>query len=110
MRRENPMKSVVLEILLLLAIAPTLVPTSVEAGGMIYTPGQPVKIVENYGDGYAIYDLGGGGNTYVQYMDSQSTMVRHSGEPPTFIYNNPGTQMEPVLPLGPDLGIEVGFE
>ena len=102
------MKSVVLEILLLLAIAPTLLPTSAEAGGMIYTPGQPVKIVETYGDGYAIYDLGGGGNTYVQYMDSQSTMVRQSGEPPTFIYNNPGTRMEPVLPVGPDLGIEVG--
>lgn len=105
------MKSVVLEILLLLAIAPTLLPTSVEAGGMIYTPGQPVKIVETYGDGYAIYDLGGGGNTYVQYMDSQSTMVRHAGESPTFIYNNPGSHVEPVLPVGPDLGIDVvGYE
>lgn len=105
------MKSVVLEILLLLAIAPTLSPTSAEAGGMIYTPGQPVKIVETYGDGYAVYDLGGGGNTYIQYMDSQSTMIRHAGEPPTVIYNNSGTQIEPVLPVRSDLEVEVdGFE
>lgn len=105
------MKSVVLEILLLMAISPALIPTSAEAGGMIYTPGQAVKIVETYNDGYDVYDLGGGGNTHVQYMDSQSTMIRHTGEPPTFIYNNPGSRIEPVIPVGPDLGFEVdGFE
>ena len=102
------MKSVVVEILLLLALTPTVMPGPAEAGGMIYTPGQPAKFVSTFVDGYAIYDIGGGGNTYVQHMDSQSTMIRHAGEPPTFIYNNPGAQIEPVLPVGPDLGIEVG--
>jgi hypothetical protein len=105
------MKSVVVEIFLLLAIAPTVMPRPAEAGGMIYTPGQPAKFVSTFVDGYAIYDMGGGGNTYVQHIDSQSTMIRRSGEPTTFIYNNPGTHIEPVLPVGPDLGIEVeGFE
>jgi len=38
-------------------------------------------------------------------------MVRRSGEPTTFIYNDTGTHIEPVVPVGPDLGIEVeGFE
>ena len=105
------MKSVVVEILLLLAITPALMPTSAEAGGMIFTPGQPAKFVSSFVDGYAIYDMGGGGTTYVQQMDSQSTMIRHSGEPTTFIYNNPGTQIEPVIPVSSDLGIAVeGFE
>ena len=105
------MKSVVVEILLLLAIAPIVLPTPAEAGGMIYTPGQPAKFVSSFVDGYAIYDMGGGGTTYVQHMDSQSTMIRRSGEPTTFIYNNPDSHIEPVLPVGSDLGIEVeGFE
>ena len=105
------MKSVLLEVFILLAIAPAVMPTPAHAGGMIFTPGQPAKFVSNFVDGYAIYDMGGGGNTYVQHIDSQSTMIRRSGEPTTFIYNNPGTHIEPVLPVGPDLGIDVeGFE
>lgn len=102
------MKSLMLEIVLLMAVVPTVLPGKAMAGGMIFTPGQPAKFVSSFVDGYAVYDMGGGGNTYVQYMDSQSTMIRHAGEPPTFIYNNPDAQIEPVLPVGPDLGIEVG--
>lgn len=105
------MKTVFAEILLLLAIAPGVLLTRAEAGGMIITPGQPAKFVSSFVDGYAVYDMGGGGTTYVQRMDSQSTMIRKSGEPTTFIYNNPGTEIEPVLPIGPDLSGEIeGFE
>lgn len=105
------MKTVLTQVFLLTTLSVLLAPNRTEAGGMIITPGKPAKMVSSFGDGYAIYDMGGGGTTYVQHMDSQSTMIRRSGEPTTFIYNNPGTEIEPVLPIGPDLTGEIeGFE
>ena len=104
------MKSVLLEVFLLLAIAPDIMPTPAVAGSMIFTPGQPAKVVNTFADGYSIYAMGAGGNTYVQHTDSQSTMIRRFGEPNTFIYNKSGTHIELVDLFGPDLGIEVeGF-
>ena len=104
------MKSVLLEVFILLAIAPAIMPSPVQAGSMIFTPGQPAKVVSTFADGYAIYDMGGGSNTHVQHIVSQSTMIRHFGEPTTFIYNKQCTHIELVDLVGPDLGIEVeGF-
>ena len=77
------------------------------ADGYVYTPGHPMKYISSTGYGYNVYDLGGGGTTVVQHLDPTTTMVRHGGESPTFIHSDPGTSIEPVLPIGPDLGMEI---
>lgn len=101
------MKALFLEIFLILAIVPMAIPKPCVGAGFIYRPGEPMKVVVPTLGGYNIYDMGGGGNTLVQRMDPYSTMVRHGGEAPTFIQGGPDIQMEPVLPVNSDLGLEL---
>lgn len=102
------MKTSLAEIFLILAITPAVLPEDVFADGYITTPGEPMKYLNRYPEGYTLYDLGGRGNITVQQFDDETTYIRDDETgTSTFIRTDGGTHITPVLKGSEDLGLVV---
>ena len=78
--------------------------STADARMIIYTPGQSTKVIQNTTGGYTINDLGGEGVTEVLDMGNLKMIMPANG-PTTYMIGD--TPASPVLPVAPDLNIDV---
>lgn len=102
------MKTSLAKLLLILSIIPAGRPKDVFADAYITTPGEPMKYLNSYPDGYTLYDLGGRGNITVQRLDGESTSIRDDETgTTTFIRTDGRTRIDPVLKGTEDLDLVI---